>query len=150
MQYTTTLVMNLMTGQPFIFDVPEEKISRLESQKEAVFKGRAPLLGNSVEDLITNWEFSHFRAFNELLKIFMGDGYTNELITQILLEFGLPESYIHKLIEDERFVDSIRPWFIGITCDGGRAIRTLRKVYERAKQYFSPEEGRPDFDEAFW
>jgi hypothetical protein len=145
MQYNTTQVLNLCTGEPFTFEVTEKEMALLEYQKEGVSKGREPLLGNSVEDLIADWEFSHFPVFRELLKFFDKDAYSEELITKILEGFGLSESFILKLLEDEDYLELVKPWFQRMVMDGGRASRTLRQVYKATKQYFSPDEYKPDF-----
>lgn len=137
--YTTQYVKNLSTGEPFILEVDDEVISRLELQKKRVKAGKSsPMLGRSVEELTKTYEFSFFPAFNEVLQIFIEDGFTTELITKILKDFGVSEPFIQKLLEDEDFISQVKPWFSGITSDGGRAVRTLAVVYNSAKSYFSP------------
>ena len=96
--YTTVYVMSLDTGKPFVFDVSSNILDRLERQKYSVSQEQAPLLGNSVEELVENFEFSLFPTFGEVLKIFFQNGFTNELITKILCDFGAGELFIQELL----------------------------------------------------
>jgi hypothetical protein len=136
--YTTQYVKNLTTGESITFEVDEEKFRTFERQRRLIEEGQAPLLG-SVEDLVIFYEFSFFPAYHELLKIFFENGFTTELITEILQGFGLDESFIGRLLDDEKFISGVRPWFEGITSDGERASRTLRVVYDTTKSYFTPD-----------
>lgn len=136
--YTTQYVKNLKTGKSFTFEVTNEKLKRFEYQTKLVETGQAPMLG-SLENLIQVFEFTLFPAYQELLKIWFDNGFTIELITQILSEFGADESFIQKLLEDEDYISQIEPWFEGITCDGERSSRTLKIVYNLTKSYYSPE-----------
>lgn len=130
--------MNLSTGKPFQFEVPDEKIARWEYQRGLVREGKgSPMLG-SIEELISIHEFSIFPAYQEILKIWFENGYTEELMTEILVDFGVTEPFIQKLLEDQAYVEHIKPWFEGITCDGARSARTLAIIYSKTKQYFSP------------
>ena len=131
--------MNLSTGAPLIFEVAKKDLDHLERQKKLVASGQAPMLG-TIEALEESYEFSFFPSYQEVLKIFFANGYTTELITQILTEFGVPEPFIAKLIDDETFIHNVKPWFEGITCDGERASRTLKVVYDLTKRYFSATE----------
>lgn len=137
--YTTEYVKNLRTGEPFTFEVPKETLERLELQKKLVKAGQAPLLGD-LESLTETYEFSFFPAYKELLKIWIKNGFKAELITQILSDFGVTKEFIQKLLEDEKFVSNASQWFEGITCDGGRASRTLKIVYDLTKSHFSANE----------
>lgn len=134
--YTTKYVKNLCTGESFTFEVPDEKLERLKYQKELVKSRRAPMLG-SEEELTKTYEFSFFPSYQELLKIGFNNGFTLELIIQILTDFGLTEPYIQRLIEDNEFISNTKPWFKGIIGDGERASRTIRVVYDVTKSYFS-------------
>jgi len=135
--YTTQCVKNLHTGKSFTFEVPQQTIEYFEMQKGLVETGQAPMLG-SVEKLTTIYEFSFFPAYKELLKIWTSNGFTTELIVQILADFGVTQPFIYKLLEDDKFISDVQPWFEGITCDGERASRTLKVVYDTVKSYFSP------------
>ena len=143
--YTTEYIKNLSTGEPFTLEVSTESFERLELQKRLVKEGRAPMLASTVEELKKNFELSHFEAFNEIVEIFINNGFTNELITKILRDFGVSEPFMQKLLEDDAFISRMKPWFEGITCDGGRAIRTLAVVYDSVKAYFSAE-GKSEWD----
>ena len=92
----------------------------------------------NIEEVTKTYEFSFFPAYQELLKIWFENGFTIELITQILTDFGVTEPFIQRLLEDADFISSTKQWFGGITCDGERASRTLRVVYDVTKSYFSP------------
>ena len=138
--YTTEYVKNISTGEPFTLEVPEEVLGRLKRQKELVGAGRAPMLGHSVQELVTKYEFSFFPAFREIVGIFTDNGFTTELITRILRDFGVSEPFIAKLLEDEAFISRMRPWFEGITRDGERATRTMAVVYDSVKAYFQATE----------
>ncbi len=135
MTYTTRYVLNLVTGEPFVFEVADRIIARLNYQKELILKGNT-ILGTT-ESLTTTYEFTFFPSYEEVIKIWMENGYTDELITQILKEFGLSDGIILRLIEDNKFVEHVKPWFEGITQDGGRASMTLEIVYREAKKLFS-------------
>ena len=130
--YVTVYVMNIDTGKPFIFDVPCKILERLEQQKSFVSKGQAPLLGDSVVELVEGFEFSLFPAYKEVLKIFLRNGFTIELITKILRDFGAGEPFIQELLKDRTFTSRMIPWFEGIARDGERATRTLKVVYAEA------------------
>lgn len=132
LDYITEYVKNISTGRPFTFTVSEEALERLEMQKHMVQAGRAPMIGRSVPELVENFEFSQFPAYKDLLKIFVANGFSTDLITKILQNFGASESFIRELLRHKKFIPSVKPWFEGITCDGGRAIGTLRIVYMNA------------------
>lgn len=134
--YKTEYVKNLSTGEPFTFEVPERELERLENQKKLIAAGQAPMLGD-IKDLIEIYEFSFFPAYKELLKIWFENEFTTELITQILSNFGATESFIQRLLEDEEYISEVKPWFEGITCDGERASRAMKMVYEQTKSYYS-------------
>jgi hypothetical protein len=135
MFYETQKVKNLFTGEPFSLEIPEEKMRRFEEVKK-MLKSGTPMF-QSEEELIRLWEFSFFPSYQELLKIFFENGYTDELMTQILKEFGIPDDFAQKLLEDEQFIENLKGWFEGITCDGERASRTLSYVYEAIAGHFS-------------
>lgn len=131
--------MNLSTGKPFEFEMPDERFARWQHQRNLFLEGSgSPLLGNSLEEIIAMQECYLFPAFEKLLGMWFKNGYTEELMTEILVSFGATEPFISKLLEDKEYVESIEPWFAGITYDGGRASRTLLKIYNKTKQYFSP------------
>lgn len=130
--------MNLSTGKPFQFEVPDERFARWEFQRNLFREGRgSPLLGNSLEEVIAMQECYLFPGFQELLKIFFKNDYTKELMTKILLGFGVNEPFIQKLLEDREYVGYVEPLFQGITGDGGRASKTLVIIYNETKKYFS-------------
>ncbi len=132
--YTTVRAMNLSTGQPFTFEVPQEKLDLFERQKQAA-KDRTSMFLSSEEQAISYFEFSLFPAFNDVIKIFFEDGFTIGLLTQILREFGVAdETVIQKLLENSDYISKIRPWFSGITNDGARAARTLGIVHEATRR----------------
>jgi hypothetical protein len=143
--YTTEYVKNLSTGKPFVFEVSTESLERLKLQKRLVGEGRAPMLASTVEELVKNFELSCFGAFDKIVEIFINNGFTTELITKILQDFGVSEPFIRKLLEDDAFISRMKPWFEGITCDGGRAIRTLAVVYDSVKAFFSAT-GKSEWD----
>lgn len=132
--YTTQYVKNLTTGEPFTFEVPDKKLQRLEHQKMSIATDGPSQFG-TVESLTEEYEFSFFPSYEKVREIFFDDGYSNELITQILTEFGVPETAVTQLINNPNFVREVRKWFRGITCDGERTIRTLKIVYAAAKKY---------------
>lgn len=136
--YTTEYIRNLSTGEPFVFEVPQETLDRFELQKKVVAAGDSPLLGKDIRSFTENFEVSLFPARKVLLKIWTENGFTTELILQILRDFGVAESFIEKLLEDRDYLSKITPWFGGITRDGGRATRNLKAVYDITQSYFSP------------
>lgn len=138
-KYTTKYVKNLSTGEPIILEVNDDVLKRLERGKRIVLSGQVPMSGG-IEGLVKTCEFSFFASYEKVLQIWTEDGFTTELITQILIDFGVPRSFIPKLLEDDDYIANIRPWFAGITCDGERATRTLAVVYDSTKKYFSATE----------
>ena len=134
--YITQYAKNLKTGEPFTLEVTDEKLKRFEHQKELIKAGRAPMLGN-LDNVTQVFEFTLFPAYQELLKIWFDNGFTPELIAQILTDFGMDQEFIQKLLEDDDYISQTAPWFEGITCDGERASRTLKIVYDQTKSYFS-------------
>ncbi|MEI6191418.1 MAG: hypothetical protein WCP24_03600 [bacterium] len=130
--YTTQYLKSFSADKPFVFEVTEKALELLELQKRNVKAGRAPLLGHSVEELVRNFEFSLFPSFKDVLEISFENGFSFDLITKILCDFGADESLIQELIRNKDFVLPIKPWFSGIIGDGGRAIRTMDLVYSRA------------------
>jgi len=136
-KYTTEFVRNLSTGKPLVFDVPDKELKMLARQKVQLEKG-ALLFCDTEKDLVLGFEFSLFSAFEEICKIFSQNGFTEEILTNLLEEFGVEEVMIEKILEDENFLSVVRPWFGGITCDGERAARTIKIVYCRTLQFFRP------------
>ena len=132
MQYTTTIVTNILTGEHFTFEVKDEVIACFERQKALIRSGGAPALG-TIEDLTCIYEFGFFPSYEEVIKIFFENGYTDELALQILSEFGITEEISQVLLDDSSFVKAVKPWFEGVTCDGVRASRTIATVYNAAK-----------------
>jgi len=130
--YTTQYVKSFSTDKPFVFEVTGKALDVLELQKRNVEAGRAPLLGHSVEELVKNFEFSLFPSFKDVLEIFFENGFSFDLITKILRDFGADETLIQELVRNKNFVSQIQPWFSGITGDGGRAVRTMNIVYNTA------------------
>ncbi len=132
--YSTTRAINLSTRQPFIFEVSQEDLDLFEQQKKAAKNGTSMFLF-SEEDAISYFEFSLFPAYNKVVGIFLANGLTDELLTQILNEFGVEDpTLVRKLLKDSDYVSSIRPWFAGIAGDGARASRTLGIVYEATQR----------------
>jgi hypothetical protein len=134
--YTTQYVKNLSTGEPFAFEVTDKWLERFELQKGLIETGNSLMLG-TLKNLTEMHEFSFFPAYNKLLEIWNENGFTTELITQILNEFGVHESFMPKLLGDEDYISKLKPWFEGITCDGERASRTMRMVYSQTASYHS-------------
>ncbi len=135
MIYETKCIKNFFTGKPFALEVLKEKMTQFERQKDLVRSGNAPMLG-SLEELTRLWELSFFPSYNELRKIWFDNGYTDELMAKILEDFEVPDDFAQKLIEDEEFVNGLKGWFEGITCDGERAARTLGFIYDAVAGYF--------------
>ena len=130
--YTTQYLKSFSTDKPFTFEVTDEDLKRLELQKRNVEAGRAPMLGHSVEELVRNFEFSLFPSFRDVIKIFFENGFSSDLASKILRDFGADESFIQELLRNRDFVLQVHPWFSGITGDGGRAIRTMGMLYGTA------------------
>ncbi len=142
MIYETQYIKNLFTGRPFSLEISAEQLSHFELQKKMVRDGNAPMLG-SIEKLTRVVELSFFPSFHELLKIWIENGYTDELMSQILRDFEIPDDFAQKLLEDEKFVAGLKGWFEGITCDGERAAATLGLVYNAVADYFSVKQPLP-------
>ena len=134
--YTTIRAKNLSTGQPFIFEISQEELDHFERMKEGVRERRSMYLF-SEEEAVRVFEFSLFPAYHKVANIFL-HGFTNELLTQILQEFGIEgQMFIQKLLEDSDYVASIQPWFTGIAGEGIRASRTLGIVYEATQRFYT-------------
>jgi hypothetical protein len=141
--YTTKFVRSFRTGEPFIFPVKEEVLDRLERQKQELKNGEYFYFCSTEKELVLGFEFSLFNSYESVRKIFCKNGYTNELITKILKDFEVSDEMITRLIENREFVSKVKPWFEGITCDGGRAMRTLKFVYCQVLTFYQ-EIGVPD------
>ncbi len=134
--YTTVILTNLSTGLPFTFEVTQEKLERFQHHTNMVKTGSAGKLGD-LNKLTRAYELSMFPSFQTLLCIFFENGFTNELLIQILNEFGVNKFFIQKLLKDEQYISSIKPWFEGITSDAERATRTLGIVYDQTKSFYT-------------
>lgn len=137
--YKTEYVRNLTTGAPFIFVVSDEKFNFLMEEKRR----------KSPDSEVLLWEFSLFSSYDVILHIFRGNGYTPELMTQILTDFGLQESLISRLLGDDDYLANTIPWFSDIVHEGERAARTLGIVYDAVRKYYSPtaHTGRMDLSD---
>lgn len=133
MEYITEHALNLSTGEPFSFEVSDEKIEGLERRKKMVEEEQRVFF--DPEELVPLFEFSLFPAFEDLLNIFFGNGFSVELLRKILEDFGVEEESIQRLLQDSDYIAYIKPWFEGITCDGSRAARTLVIVHRVTKRY---------------
>ena len=136
MIYKTTYVTNLFTGESLTLEIPGRNIAELEKKKKRISSGQTSI-PVTIEELTQNYEFSFFPAFELMCGIWIENGYTSELMSQILNDFGVPENFAEKLLEDEEFVNKLKPLFEGINCDDGRALRTLKSIYNQIKGYFS-------------
>ena len=134
-QYTTTVLKNLSTGKPFVFEVSDDDYNRFEIQKEMVRTGRYPRLV-SFDEFIKEHELSLFSTFAEVMKIFFENGFSEKLLADILRDFGLSEGEIRKMCKDKLLIADLKPWFEGITGDGGRAARTMMIVYGAASSRY--------------
>lgn len=132
MKYTTEYIVNLITGEPFVFDVDKSKWQHFERQKDWI-KSHIPGQGvppmYNLPELKKCFECSLFPAYEEVLKIFIEDGYTEELITQILNDFGLWPELTASIVANPDYRKRVHGWFHGVTCDGERARRTLKIAY---------------------
>lgn len=138
MIYTTQSIKNLFDGTPFTLEVPDKTFARFEKAMGYARSG-APMT-HTTEDFMRLWEFTFFPSYQELLKIWFENGYTDELMAKILKDFGIPDDFAQKLLEDEKFIGELRGWFEGITCDGERAVTTLSLVYDAVAGHFSVKE----------
>ncbi|MCX6717545.1 MAG: hypothetical protein NTU76_02625, partial [Candidatus Taylorbacteria bacterium] len=102
--YTTQYLKSFSDDKPFAFEVTEEALELFELQKRSVEAGEAPALGYSVEELVRNFEFSLFPSFKDVLEISFENGFSFDLITKILCDFGADESLIQELIRNKDFV----------------------------------------------
>ena len=131
--YTTQHITNLSTGKPFQFEISQDKFDAIEKWNKKVKTQRELIYFNPKIS-----EFTLFASYHEVRKIFIKNGFTDELVTQILTEFGLSINFIGKLLDDDVFIQRTMPWFEGVAQDGTRAATTLHIVYEQAKGYFTP------------
>lgn len=143
MNYTCESVNNLQTGEPFVFDVDESRLATFEHNKGVLKRlieegdKKAPF---KLSCLVRNFEFSFFSAYEDLLNIMFDNGYTPELATKILTDFGLSDESVVSILADPNFEESVGEWFESITCDDDRATRTLEVVYRSVKNFL--EKGR--------
>jgi hypothetical protein len=137
--YTTIRAKNLSTGEPFAFEISQADLDLFERYKQSV-RDRKSFFLFSQEEAISYFEFTRFPAYHEIAKIFLANGLTPELLTQILREFGIEDrTFIQKLLDDSDYIASIEPWFTGIAGEGIRAYRTLVIVYEATKRFYTPK-----------
>jgi hypothetical protein len=136
MLYETEHIKNLFTGKPFVLEVSPKNMAQFQRVKEMIRLGKIKP-DTSEEELLMIWELSFFPSYQEILKIFFENGYSDELMSKILRDFGVPDDFAQKLIEDKEFIEGLKDWFEGITWDGERASRTLKLVYDAVSEYFS-------------
>ncbi len=135
--YTTVRSKNLRTGQPFTFEVPQEDLDLFERQKQMAKEHKSMFL-SSEEEAVSYFEFTRFPACEKMLKIFLANGLTDELLTEILRGFGVEDpTFIRKLLEDKDYISNIRPWFSGIAGDDSRASKTLEIVYKATQRFYT-------------
>ncbi len=134
-KYTTTVIKNLSTGQPFVFEVSDDDLKSHEVRKESARRGISPLLP-SVEEVVKNFEISRLPTFDRVLGIWIENGFSEKLFADILKDFGLSAGEIRKMCRDKLLISDLKPWFQGITCDGGRAARTMMIVYGAASSRY--------------
>lgn len=142
--YTTQHIKNLSTGKPFTFEISDDEAVRLERWKSLIASGKA-LTVRSTKEIILAKEFSFFPAYKDIFKIWINNGFTMELITRILKDFGVTDDFAEKLLSDAKFIEDVRPWFAGITHDGSRVSRVLQVVYDTVICHFSPTQ-RSDWE----
>ncbi len=131
--YKTQYVKNLLTGEPLTLEVEDRGIINLSWERMLTYKRSSSLYGQT-EQIITKYELSFLPSYKEVLKIFRGNGYTNDLVSLILKDFGLDDSGISSLLADDSFVRKIRGEFKDINCDRGRATKAMLVVYKEAER----------------
>lgn len=135
--YTTRHVLHLSTGQPFTFEVPESTLRRLELNTiPPRTTGRLSQIRAQNRRSPVN-EFMLFGCFEKVQRIWNEQGCICKLLREILLEFGVSEAFVGKLLEDDNFVSHVKRLFRHINCDGERARNTLVEIYNATKAYFS-------------
>ena len=134
MNSRTIHVLNLTTGQPFEFDVPEKKLNQFEHFKQRQSSSDGPD-SKAVRKLTEEFEAGLFPSHEEVRGIFLHNGYTDELVAKILFDFGVLLDEAVLIIRNERFHRTVYPCFKGIAHDSGRATRALRHVYNSALYY---------------
>ena len=135
--YTTVLAKNLSTGEPFTFEVSQEDLDLFGRQKKCAKEGTSMFL-SSEEEAIAYFEFCLFPVCQRVMRIFLQNGLTDELLIQILREFGIEDpALVRKLLDDKDFISSIKPWFSGIAGEDVRASRTLSIVYKALQRLYT-------------
>ena len=138
MIYTTEHLLNLVTGMPFRLEVESEKVNRLTSRIEQInLQNRCnPTKIKSTAMMVTLFEFSLLPSHKLVCEIWVENGYTDELVTQILRDFGIADNFILRLLASDDFVSAVRPNFAGIIYNSSRASSLLFAVYKKTKSYF--------------
>ncbi len=135
--YSTVGSCHLSTGKPFVFEIAQADLDLFERMKQAAKDGRSWYL-SSEEEAVLYFEFTLFPAYQKIVKMGLENGLTEELLAQILRDFGIEDqTLIRKIMEDSDYVSSIQSWFTGIAGEGVRASRTLRIVYEATQRLYS-------------
>ena len=134
MQYDIQQFRHLLTGESLVLEIPDSEFERFTRLREK-FDNEGWSDREQRTSFLRQWEASLFPAYKKVREIFFENGYTDELVTQILREFGADEDLIKKLLTDTDFVKSVKRWFEGITNDGERTTTTMLAVYGSALEF---------------
>lgn len=134
MIYLTRSIRNPYTNEPYALEISDRTMTDFRMAEEQARQGKSVAFRNA-DQLIRCWEFTLFPAFGDVCQVWT-DGYSKELMKRILTDFGVPHEFIEQLLADDEFVAKAKPWFNGITCDGERASRTLKIIYDELCSHF--------------
>jgi len=135
MVYKTRLVRNLFNNDPYSLETDEGKLKRFVGATGLEATAEIPR-EHSEYRRIRLWEFTFFSSYKVVVEISRESGYSDDLMRQILRDFEVPGDFAEKLMADEQFIDSLKGFFRGISCDGQRAATTLQMVYDTIAQHF--------------
>lgn len=141
MQYSVQKFRDLLTGEPIILEVRDSELRQFTTLREK-FDKEGWSDSERENMFLCQWEASFFPVYKEVIKIFTENGYTDGLVTQMLKEFGADNHLVQRLLIDADFVNSVKSWFEGITCDGERTTTTMLIVHRAALEFIEKTDAR--------
>jgi hypothetical protein len=145
--YQTTILKNLSTGQSFTCMIDEKHLAtHLKSLKWHTENYASSGMARKPKSVILEFEFALLPSFKQVLRIWtrVSEDDIQELLTRMILDFGCPEAFLQKILLDSSFINKVREILTGITCDGGRAARAMRVVYDLVASHYSPDQSSQD------
>ncbi len=141
-QYQTKFLKNLSTGESLVFVVEQDKILAHENAlKWHTENYESSTMARDPKSVICDFEFSLLPSYKQVVKIWTSVSVTEmrELVTRMILDFGCPETFLEKVLVDQDFMKRVGEVLVGITCDGSRAVRSMKVAYGLVASHYSSD-----------